>query len=120
MSQKSKVQLEALRKLADHARNYHEYRSRLRNTAPPAVPFLGKLSFALIVVESEAHGPAYPGLYLTDITFCREGNPSHRTSPKAPEKKLLNFNKYHKLARIVQGMKASCWSDMDRRSRRRL
>ncbi|TBU31873.1 ras GEF [Dichomitus squalens] len=84
LSQKSKLQLEALRKLADHARNYHEYRSRLRNTAPPAVPFLG--------------------LYLTDITFCREGNPSHRTSPKAPEKKLLNFNKYHKLARIVQDM----------------
>ena len=43
------------------------------------------------------------GLYLTDVTFCREGNPSHRASPKNPEKKLLNFNKYHKLARIVQG-----------------
>ncbi|KAL7280074.1 hypothetical protein ACG7TL_006489 [Trametes sanguinea] len=84
LSQKYKIQLEALRKLADHARNYHEYRSRLRNTAPPAVPFLG--------------------LYLTDLTFCREGNPSHRTSPKAPEKKLINFNKYHKLARIVQDM----------------
>ncbi|KAI0352648.1 ras GEF [Trametes cingulata] len=84
LPQKSKVRLEALRKLADHARNYHEYRSRLRNTAPPAVPFLG--------------------LYLTDLTFCREGNPSHRTSPKAPEKKLINFNKYHKLARIVQDM----------------
>ncbi|KAI0670979.1 ras guanine nucleotide exchange factor domain-containing protein [Trametes maxima] len=84
LPQKNKVQLEVLRKLADHARNYHEYRSRLRNTAPPAVPFLG--------------------LYLTDLTFCREGNPSHRTSPKAPEKKLINFNKYHKLARIVQDM----------------
>ncbi|EIW59721.1 ras GEF [Trametes versicolor FP-101664 SS1] len=84
LPQKNKLQLESLRKLADHARNYHEYRSRLRNTAPPAVPFLG--------------------LYLTDLTFCREGNPSHRTSPKAPEKKLINFNKYHKLARIVQDM----------------
>ncbi|KAI0632025.1 ras GEF [Trametes polyzona] len=84
LPQKNKIQLEALRKLADHARNYHEYRSRLRNTAPPAVPFLG--------------------LYLTDLTFCREGNPSHRTSPKAPEKKLINFNKYHKLARIIQDM----------------
>ncbi|KAI0689051.1 ras guanine nucleotide exchange factor domain-containing protein [Cytidiella melzeri] len=84
LPQKNKLQLDALRKLADHARNYHEYRARLRNTAPPAVPFLG--------------------LYLTDITFCREGNPSHRASPKNPEKKLLNFNKYHKLARIVQDM----------------
>ncbi|KAI0056099.1 ras GEF [Artomyces pyxidatus] len=82
--QKHKLQLDAIRKLADHARNYHEYRSRLRNTAPPAVPFLG--------------------LYLTDITFCREGNPSHRTSPLAADKKLLNFNKYHKMARIVQDM----------------
>lgn len=84
LPQKNRVQLEALRKLSDHSRNYHEYRTRLRNTAPPAVPFLG--------------------LYLTDITFCREGNPSHRNSPKNPDKKLLNFNKYHKLARIVQDM----------------
>ncbi|EPT05113.1 hypothetical protein FOMPIDRAFT_1112277 [Fomitopsis schrenkii] len=84
LSQKYKMQLEALRKLSDHARNYHEYRSRLRNTAPPAIPFLG--------------------LYLTDVTFCREGNPSFRPSPKSPDKKLLNFNKYHKLARIVQDM----------------
>lgn len=43
------------------------------------------------------------GLYLTDVTFCREGNPSHRASPLNNNKKLLNFNKYHKLARIVQG-----------------
>jgi hypothetical protein len=43
------------------------------------------------------------GLYLTDVTFCREGNPSHRVSPLNNDKKLLNFNKYHKLARIVQG-----------------
>ncbi|KAI0320546.1 ras guanine nucleotide exchange factor domain-containing protein [Amylostereum chailletii] len=82
--QKQKQQLDAIRKLADHARNYHEYRSKLRNTAPPAVPFLG--------------------LYLTDITFSREGNPSHRPSPLAADKKLLNFNKYHKMARIVQDM----------------
>ena len=41
---------------------------------------------------------------LTDVTFCREGNPSHRASPRNPEKKLLNFNKYHKLARIVQDL----------------
>ncbi|KAG2129153.1 ras guanine nucleotide exchange factor domain-containing protein [Suillus clintonianus] len=82
--QKSKMQLDSLRRLADHGRNYHQYRSRLRNIAPPAVPFLG--------------------LYLTDVTFCREGNPSYRESPNAPGKKLLNFNKYHKLARIVQDM----------------
>ncbi|TFK40534.1 ras guanine nucleotide exchange factor domain-containing protein [Crucibulum laeve] len=84
LAQKYKLRLEALRRLADHSRNYHEYRSKLRNTAPPAVPFLG--------------------LYLTDVTFCREGNPSHRASPVNASRKLLNFNKYHKLARIVQDM----------------
>ncbi|KIY61294.1 ras GEF [Cylindrobasidium torrendii FP15055 ss-10] len=84
LPQKNRLQLEAMRRVADHGRNYHEYRSKLRNTAPPAVPFLG--------------------LYLTDVTFCREGNPSHRISPLNPDKKLLNFNKYHKLARIVQDM----------------
>ncbi|TRM64090.1 ras guanine nucleotide exchange factor domain-containing protein [Schizophyllum amplum] len=84
LPQKNKLQLEAMRKLADHSRNYREYRARLRNTAPPAVPFLG--------------------LYLTDITFCREGNPSHRASPTNQTKQLINFNKYHKLARIVQDM----------------
>ncbi|KAJ3771119.1 ras guanine nucleotide exchange factor domain-containing protein [Lentinula raphanica] len=84
LPQKTKQQLDSLRRLADHGRNYHEYRTKLRNTAPPAVPFLG--------------------LYLTDVTFCREGNPSQRNSPLNPDKKLLNFNKYHKLARIVQDM----------------
>ncbi|PFH53989.1 hypothetical protein AMATHDRAFT_73003 [Amanita thiersii Skay4041] len=84
VSQKHKTMLESMRRLADHGRNYHEYRTRLRNTAPPAVPFLG--------------------LYLTDLTFCREGNPSHRAPPSNPNKSLLNFNKYHKLARIVQDM----------------
>lgn len=84
LPQKNRNQLEALRKLAEHSRNYHHYRTVLRNTAPPAVPFLG--------------------LYLTDVTFCREGNPSTRVSPLNPDKKLINFNKYHKLARIVQDM----------------
>jgi son of sevenless-like protein len=45
----------------------------------------------------------YLGLYLTDVTFCREGNTSHRTSPLATDKKLINFSKYHKMARIVHG-----------------
>jgi hypothetical protein len=41
LPQKNRVQLDALRRLADHSRNYHDYRTRLRNTAPPAVPFMG-------------------------------------------------------------------------------
>lgn len=100
--QKSKLQLEALRRLADYSRNYHEYRSKLRNTAPPAVPFLGKLCANL--ARRNISQKYFPGLYLSDVTFCREGNPSTRASPLNTGKKLLNFNKYHKLARIVQGM----------------
>ena len=40
---------------------------------------------------------------MTDLTFCREGNQSYRPSPSAPEKKLINFTKFQKLVRIVQG-----------------
>jgi son of sevenless-like protein len=98
--QKQKLQLDGVRKLADHARNYHEYRSRLRETVPPAVPFLG--AFLGSGVNTFVNRPQ-SGLYLTDITFCREGNPSYRASPLATEKKLVNFSKYHKMARIVQG-----------------
>jgi len=100
--QKQKLQLDSVRKLADHARNYHEYRSRLRETVPPAVPFLGASS-GLVVVPTLVLNRPKSGLYLTDITFCREGNPSHRLSPLAADKKLINFSKYHKMARIVQG-----------------
>jgi len=100
--QKQKLQLDSVRKLADHARNYHEYRSRLRETVPPAVPFLGASSRLVVVLTLVLNRPK-SGLYLTDITFCREGNPSHRPSPLMAEKKLINFSKYHKMARIVQG-----------------
>lgn len=34
--------MENLRKVVDHSRNHAEYRGRLRNSAPPAVPFLGE------------------------------------------------------------------------------
>ncbi|KZS93633.1 ras GEF [Sistotremastrum niveocremeum HHB9708] len=84
LPQKQRQQLEGLRKLAEYTRNCAEYRHRLRNTTGSAVPFLG--------------------LYLSDVTFCREGNPSHRASPVAPDRMLINFNKYHKLARIIQDM----------------
>ncbi|OBZ71141.1 Cell division control protein 25 [Grifola frondosa] len=86
LPQKNKLQLESLRKLADHARNYHEYRSRLRNTAPPAVPFLGRrpiLDGCNVLSRGQS--------FVSDVS-------------EGPEKKLLNFNKYHKLARIVQDM----------------
>lgn len=42
LSSKYKILLDAMRRLADHAKNYGAYREALRETKPPAVPFLGK------------------------------------------------------------------------------
>ncbi len=75
----------------------HVFGTPHRPQSPSLVRYTS-LSFAVHCLQSCS------GLYLTDLTFCREGNPSHRASPTAPDLKLINFNKYHKLARIVQGM----------------
>ncbi|KAG8898241.1 hypothetical protein FRB99_007580, partial [Tulasnella sp. 403] len=88
LSTKYKAQLDTMRRLADHAKNSAVYREALRKTTPPAVPFLGKSLLTR--------------LYLTDLTFCREGNPNTRPSPLDPSRPLINFVKYHRLARIVQ------------------
>ncbi|CAE6391038.1 unnamed protein product [Rhizoctonia solani] len=82
LSAKNKTRLENLRKLTDHTRNHYEYRARLRSVRGHAVPFLG--------------------LYLTDVTFCREGNPDKRISPFDNSRTLLNFDKYRRLAAIAE------------------
>lgn len=43
LSAKYKAQLDVMRRLTDHAKNYGVYRESLRATAPPAVPFMGEL-----------------------------------------------------------------------------
>ncbi|RKP02709.1 hypothetical protein CXG81DRAFT_10478 [Caulochytrium protostelioides] len=58
-------------------KNYAAYRTRLRSTAAPCLPFLG--------------------LYLTDLTFTEDGNPDMR-----PGGRLINFDKYLKAGRIIQ------------------
>ncbi|KDN45332.1 hypothetical protein RSAG8_04919, partial [Rhizoctonia solani AG-8 WAC10335] len=85
LSAKNKTRLENLRKLTDHTRNHCEYRARLRNIRGHAVPFLG--------------------LYLTDVTFCREGNPDKRVSPYDATRTLVNFDKYRRLAAIAEDVK---------------
>jgi son of sevenless len=106
LGNKYKLQLEAMRKLADHARNSKEYRQKLKATAPPAVPFLGKYKSFPAVTMKLTDGLL--GLYLTDITFCCEGNPATRPSPLDKDRTLINFMKYHRLARIIQGMVCRC------------
>ena len=66
--------LDKLRKSTEHTRNYAEYRTQLREATPPALPFLG--------------------LFLTDITFCYEGNAAYRSSPADPNLRLINFDRY--------------------------
>ncbi|TKY86674.1 hypothetical protein EX895_004314 [Sporisorium graminicola] len=81
LSTKYRGMMDHQRRAVEHTRNYAGYRARLRNTTPPAIPFLG--------------------LFLTDLTFCHEGNAPTRPAPSNPEKKLLNFDKYIKISRIV-------------------
>ncbi|KAI5477802.1 ras GEF [Pseudohyphozyma bogoriensis] len=78
---KYRVILETLRKATEHSRNYAEYRQRIRNAVPPCLPFLG--------------------LFLTDLTFSFEGNPAERPSPVEPSLRLINFDRYQKMSRIV-------------------
>jgi hypothetical protein len=74
LSNKYRVILETLRRSTEHARNYAEYRATIRSAVAPCLPFLG--------------------LYLTDVTFCYDGNPSHRPSPVDASLKLINFDRY--------------------------
>lgn len=69
------------RQSTEHTRNFAGYRQTLRQTVAPALPFVG--------------------LFLTDLTFCHEGNAPTRPSPGDPMKKLLNFDKYVKMSRII-------------------
>lgn len=74
LANKYKITLETLRKAIEHTRNYSEYRATIRAAVAPCLPFLG--------------------LYLTDITFCYDGNPQTRVSPLDPNLRLINFDRY--------------------------
>lgn len=78
---KHRHMMEFQRRSVEHTRNFAGYRQTLRQTVAPALPFVG--------------------LFLTDLTFCHEGNASTRPSPLDPSKKLLNFDKYVKMSRII-------------------
>ncbi|KAI0236330.1 Ras guanine nucleotide exchange factor bud5, partial [Massospora cicadina] len=73
--------MESLRELTNHARNYQTLRELLRVATTPCLPFLG--------------------IYLTDLTFADEGNPTYRTSSQGSAP-IINFSKYQRIARIIQ------------------
>ncbi|BGP65911.1 Ras guanine nucleotide exchange factor bud5 [Rhodotorula toruloides] len=78
---KYKAVFDTLRKATDHGRNYAEYRQKIRQAVPPCLPFVG--------------------LFLTDLIFVFEGNRAERLSPVDSSLQLINFDRYHKMARIV-------------------
>ncbi|GAA95817.1 hypothetical protein E5Q_02474 [Mixia osmundae IAM 14324] len=84
LSAKYKQLVECLRKSVEHTRNYSDYRAMIRNAVPPALPFLG--------------------LYLTDLTFCQDGNAATRPSPQDKTLQLINFDRYQKIAKTVRDL----------------
>ncbi len=87
LGSKYKLMVEQQHRAIEHTRNFAEYRQRLRQTAPPALPFVG--------------------LFLTDLTFCHDGNAPTRAAPgdSSGEKKLINFDRYVKVSRIINEVK---------------
>lgn len=80
LTRSQRTSLDHLRSITDHQRNYAVYRSKVRQSNLPCLPFLG--------------------LYLTDLVFIDEGNPSHRPS-KNTTRSLINFDKHSKTAKII-------------------
>ncbi|GAA6025516.1 hypothetical protein JCM11491_004143 [Sporobolomyces phaffii] len=81
LAPKYRQSLEILRRATDHSRNYAEYRGKIRQTVPPCLPFVG--------------------LFLTDLIFIFEGNRAERSSPIDPALRLINFDRYQKMSRII-------------------
>ncbi|KAK9723270.1 hypothetical protein K7432_002067 [Basidiobolus ranarum] len=70
--------VDRLRHITDHNRNYYEYRKQIKQAALPCLPFMG--------------------VYLTDLTFMDDGNPSFRRT----DLQVINFSKHVKTVRIIQ------------------
>ncbi|KAI0244492.1 hypothetical protein L0F63_001103 [Massospora cicadina] len=79
--EKHMLTMERLHELTNHARNYQALRKHLRVATTPCIPFLG--------------------IYLTDLTFADEGNPTYRTSSQGSAP-IINFSKCQRIARIIQ------------------
>ncbi|KAK1057453.1 cell division cycle-related protein [Friedmanniomyces endolithicus] len=69
--------LESMRKLMGSTKNFLEYRESLHKANPPCIPFFG--------------------IYLTDLTFIEDGNPSI-----IKKTQLINFAKRAKTADVIR------------------
>ena len=68
-------------------KNYHVYRSKLRN-------FLMSKEFNVPIVP-------YFSLFLQDLTFVTDGNPNFRKANTFLNQKLINIDKYLKITRVI-------------------
>jgi len=73
--------MEQQREAASFAKNWQTYRQRLRMAQPPALPFLG--------------------IFLTDLTFVYDGNAKFRPSPNAPDRALINMDRYFRISAVI-------------------
>lgn len=67
-----------LRQMLMPDKNFSNYRTKMRNQAPPCVPHLG--------------------LYLTDLTFIEEGNSKFKILANA---KVVNFDRYQRTTKLI-------------------
>ncbi|KAK9376001.1 ras guanine nucleotide exchange factor domain-containing protein [Lipomyces chichibuensis] len=72
-----------LKSIIVYEKNYASYRTLLRNTSPPCIPYLG--------------------VYLTDLTFADEGNSDFRTFHPDMEDSspIINFDKHVRTTKII-------------------
>ncbi|KAK9238170.1 ras guanine nucleotide exchange factor domain-containing protein [Lipomyces kononenkoae] len=72
-----------LKSIIVYEKNYASYRTLLRNTNPPCIPYLG--------------------VYLTDLTFADEGNSDFRTFHADMEESspIINFDKHVRTTKII-------------------
>ncbi|KAH9451121.1 hypothetical protein MJO28_009414 [Puccinia striiformis f. sp. tritici] len=83
---KAQALFKNMNKAVSHQRNCAEYRATL----------------------CYAHTPsciAFLGAYLTNKTFCHEGNPTHCASPELPGVQIIDFDKYQKMTKIMDEIK---------------
>jgi len=66
--------IQQLKLVTSHTSSYKEYRAALRRAELPAIPYIG--------------------IWLTDLTFIEDGNPTY----EVPER--INFSKYRRIAAV--------------------
>jgi len=93
INSKTTAILEKLRKLMGNTKNFGEYREALHQATPPCIPFFGMIC----VPDTKTTTDLLPGVYLTDLVFIEDGNPS-----TLKQTSLINFAKRAKTAEVIR------------------